>query len=133
MPFVQALKGTVSLNGNLFQVLSGTFKMSTTLEDITYTKSGGATYAIKLPGHVSGSGSINFVYDTSNQPTIAPYDLRPGSTTPITAIFTPDGTKPFSCSIFPSDLEFTTGPQAGPACKCSMSFESTDTITVPTS
>lgn len=130
--FVHGLKGTVSINANLFNALTIDFSETTTLEDITYTQSGGATYAIKLPGYISGSGTINFVYDTANQPTIAPYDMRPSRATPLALIVYPEGTKPFACNAWPSSLQFTTGPTAG-AVKCSMAFESTGTITEPSS
>ncbi len=130
--FVHGKKGTVSLNGAQYACLTIDFEESTTLEDITYSKSGGAQYAIKIPGYISGSGTLNFVYDTANQPSIAPNDMRPGNATPIAMIVYPEGTKPFAFSAFPSSLGFTTGPQAG-AVKCRMSFESTDTITEPTS
>lgn len=130
--FIHGLKGTVSLNGNLFNALTIDFEESTTLEDITYTQAGGATYAVKIPGYISGSGSVNFIYDTANQPTISPYDMRPGRSTPIAFIVYPDGTKPFSCNVWPSALRFTTGPTAG-AVKCSMTYESTGAITEPNS
>lgn len=132
--FVQALKGTVSLNGSLFNALQFDITFTAQLEDITYTTSGGATFGVHLPGYVIASGTVNFVYDTSNQPVISPFALQPNSgTTPIAAIFTPDGTKPFSCNIFSESLNFSSGPQAGPASKCSLSFKSTGTITYPTS
>ncbi len=127
--FVHGKLGTVSFNGNLFAGLTINFREQTTLEDITYSKAGGAAYQIVIPGYTRGSGSVSFVYDTANQPTIAPFDFRPGrSNTPIAAIFYPEGTKAFSASIFPESLEFTTGPQAG-AVKCNLGFQTTDTIT----
>jgi hypothetical protein len=85
-----------------------------------------------LPGYKRITGSVSFVYDTANQPTISPFDLRPGNATAIPAVFYPEGTKPWACSIFPESIQFTTGPTAG-AVKCSMSFQSTGAITEPTS
>lgn len=131
--YVHGKSGTVSLNGSLFNALTINFREQTTLEDITYSQSGGATAQVVIPGYVRGSGSISFVYDTANQPTIAPFDLRPGRTnTAIAAIFYPEGTKPFTASIFPESLEFTTGPQAG-AVKCSLGFQTSGAITEPSS
>ena len=134
--FVQALKGRVNINGSDFNVLQGQFSATTQLEDITYTAAGGGqVFATKLPGYASGSGSMQFVYDTANQATVSPFQLFPNQTgvTPIPVIFYPDGTKPFSTSMFVSNFQFSTGPQAGPACKCSVDFETTGTITFPTS
>lgn len=133
--WVHGKQGTVSFNGNLFNALTINFEEVTQLEDITYSVAGSATAAVKLPGYRSGSGSVTFIYDTANQPTIAPFDLRPTATVPpvpITAIFYPDGTKPWSCSIYSSRLGFATGPQAG-AVKANMTFETTGPITEPTS
>lgn len=75
--FAQAWKGLVTINGNPFSVLSCSCNWNTPLEDITYTTPGFATYAIKLPGYISGSGTLTFVYDTANQPTVAPQNMLP--------------------------------------------------------
>ena len=124
--FVHGKQGTVSFGGSLFNALSISFEETTQLEDITYSQ-GLATQQVMLPGYRKASGSVTFVYDTANQPTISPFDLRPTANVPpvpILAIFYPDGTKPWSCYIFSERLGFTTGPQAG-AVKCNMSFQST--------
>lgn len=133
--FVHGKQGTVSFNGTLFNCLSINFEEQTQLEDITYSTSGSATAQVMLPGYRKGSGQVVFIYDTANQPTIAPFDLRPTATvppTPISAIFYPDGTKPWACSIYAERLGFATGPQAG-AVKTTMAFQSTGPITEPTS
>lgn len=133
--WVHGKQGTVSFNGNLFNALSITFEETTQLEDITYSVSGSATSRVVLPGYRQGSGSVTFVYDTANQPTIAPFDLRPTATVPpvpIAAIFYPDGTKPWACNVYTERLGFATGPQSG-AVKCTAAFQSTGAITEPTS
>src|SRR5271166_67039 len=133
--FVHGKLGTVSLNGSLFAALSINFQEATTLTDITYTVAGGATAQIMLPGYKKASGSITFVYDTANQPSLSPYDMRPAqgiNPSPLTAIFYPEGTKPWTCSIYPESLQFTTGPTTGPV-NCTMAFQSTGAITEPTS
>ena len=133
--FVHGKQGLVTFNGSSFAAMTINFKEHTSLEDITYTVSGSATAQVMLPGYRKGTGSVNFIYDTANQPTISPFDLRPTATvppTPISAIFYPDGTKPWACSIYAEELGFTTGPHAG-AVKATMSFQSTGPITEPSS
>ena len=133
--FVHGKQGTVTFNGNQFAAMTINFKEHTSLEDITYTVAGYATAQVMLPGYRKGTGSVNFIYDTANQPTISPFDLRPTATVPpvpIAAIFSPDGTKSWSCNIYSEELGFTTGPHAG-AVKCTMSFQSTGPITEPSS
>lgn len=129
--FAQGWKGTVSIAGNLFNALQYDFTETTPLEDITYTQAGGATCAIKLPGYKSASGTITFVYDRANQPTVAPSDLRAG--TLLVLVLYPEGTKPFSCSAYSGSFTFSSGPQAGVSVKCSTSWESTGPIIEPAS
>jgi hypothetical protein len=134
--WVHGKQGRVQIGGYDFAALSITFEESTSLEDITYTQSGGATARSVLPGYRQGSGSIAFIYDINNQPTISPFDLRPWSTSatavPLNVTFYPDQTKAFTTTMFVERLSFTTGPQAG-AVKCTVSFQTTGAITEPTS
>jgi hypothetical protein len=133
--WVHGKQGTVSINGNLFNCLTINFEETTQLEDITYSVAGSATARVVLPGYRMGSGTLTFIYDTANQPTIAPFALQPTATVPpvsIPVIFYPDGTKPFATSMYTERLGFTTGPQAG-AVKCTVSFQTTGPITEPTS
>lgn len=129
--FVQAYKGTVTIGGTQFAVLSVTYSEKAPLEDITYTKSGGATFGIQLPGYITASGTLSFVYDVANQPVLDPQNLKAG--TLMVLVIYPEGTKPYSFSAYSSEFTFTTGPQAGVSVKCSCSWTSTDTITRPTS
>lgn len=129
--FAQGWKGTVSINGNLFNTLQYTFSETADLEDITYTVAGGATYAVLLPGYRKASGTLTFVYDTANQPTISPFDMRAG--TLMTLILYPEGTKPFSGSAYSSEFSFASGPQAGVSVKCTCNYQTTGTFTEPTS
>lgn len=133
--WVHGKQGLVSFNGNMFNALSITFEETTQLEDITYSTSGSATARVVLPGYRMGSGSVTFIYDTANQPTVPPLSLQPTATvppTPIAAVFYPDGVKQFSCNMYTERLSFTTGPQAG-AVKCTLAFQSTGPITEPSS
>lgn len=127
--FVHGKTGTFSWGpGNLFNALSINFEESTTLEDITYSQSGGASTQVMIPGYRKGSGSVTFIYDTANQPCVSPNDMRPwvtnASAVPTLCTFSPDGSKAWSCYVFSERLGFTTGPQAG-AVKCTMAFQAT--------
>lgn len=127
--FVHGRSGLVTINGSSFNAMTISLKETIEREDITYTQPGGATYAVKIPGYVTGSGAMHFIYDTANQPTISPFDLRPGKT-PLSVVIYPDGTKPYSFTAVSMDLEFTTGPTAG-AVKCDWTFETSGAITEP--
>lgn len=129
--FAQGWKGTISINGTLFNALQYSFTETTDLEDITYTQASGATAQVLLPGYKKVNGTISFVYDTANQPTISPFDMRAG--TLMTLILYPEGTKPYSFQAYSGQFEFSSGPQAGTSVKCSTNFSSTGAITEPTS
>lgn len=127
--FVQGWKGTISINANFFNALQYGFEEFGDLEDITYTAP--ATFRVVLPGYPGARGNVSFCYDTANQPTISPFDLRFG--TLMVMILYPEGTKPYAFSAYSGNFKFDSGPQAGVSVKCSTSFESTGTITFPTS
>ncbi len=129
--FVQGWKGTISINSNFFNALQYGFEEFGDLEDITYTKVGSVTYRVVLPGYPGARGNISFVYDTANQPTISPFDLRFG--TLMSLVLYPEGTKPYTFNAWSGNFKFDSGPQAGVSVKCSTSFESTGDITFPTS
>ena len=76
--FIHGKTGLFSFNGTLFNALDITFEETTTVEDITYTVSGSATYQTVIPGYRKGACTVTFVYDTANQPCISPFDMRPG-------------------------------------------------------
>lgn len=128
--FISGKEGTISINGNLFNAEQYDFEESTTLDDITYCRPGGATFKILLPQYNWATGTITFVYDTNNQPTISPFDMRPGML--MAMILYPDGTKPYGFNAYSGNFRFGSGPKAGTV-RCTTRFESTDTITHPTS
>lgn len=132
--FAQAFKTLVSIASNNFNVLTLEFDASAPLDDITYTTAGGATFAIKIAGYVSGRGTMEFVYDAANQPTISPFNIVPGVSAAIIAY--PEGTKPFTFSVIFGRLRWRGGPQAnagGASVRCTSEFETTGSITYPTS
>ena len=120
--FVHGLKGTASLNGSLFNCLSIDYEESVSNEDITFTTSGGATQKSVLPGYVSRTVSLSFVYDTANQPVLSPFNLQAGQ--PVSCIITPEGSKPYTFVAIGNKLGFKTGPQGG-AVKCNWSADGT--------
>ena len=129
--FAQAFKTLVTINSNNFNVLTIDFDESSDLEDITYTQAGGATFAIMLPGYKKGKGTLTFVYDAANQPTISPFDIRSGTLITVTAY--PEGTKPWAFSAYTGRLSWRGGPQAGVSVKCTSEFQTTGSFTEPTS
>ena len=116
----------------MFAVESFEFTETAPLEDITYSQAGGALYATKIPGYSSVSGTLTFVYDTNNQPVMNPYNLLPQQSSPTALVLSPEGTKPYSFSAYFGTLRWSSGPKAG-AVRCTSSFESTGTVTHPSS
>ena len=128
--FISGKLGTISINANLFNAEQYDYEEATTLDDITYTTSGGANFKILLPQYNWATGTITFVYDIANQPTIAPYDMIPGLL--LAMILLPDGTKPFTFNAYSGNFRFASGPKAGTV-RCTTRYESTGAITRPTS
>ncbi len=126
--FVHGKDGTVTINGTLFALRQFQFTMNCDLEDITHT--GGNGYQVMLPGIIGASGSLSFVYDTLNQPTVTPINQTPGQL--MALVLKPEGTKPFTFNAYSGSLDWSSGPQAG-AVKGTTSFQSTGSITVPSS
>ena len=131
--FVHAKLSNVTLTGTYFAVLQLNYEESLSdLSDITYTTSAGATFAVKLPGYNMAKGDMSYVYDTLNQPTVAGNLLQvPG--TLMTIVQSPDGTKFFSYSAYSATLGWNGGPQVKGPVASKTAFESTGTITRPTS
>ncbi len=111
--FIHGKLTTVQISSTFFAGISIEYNEDLSdLTDITYTVSGGQSFAILLPGYNKATGTLTFVYDTLNQPTVAP-NLTPG--TFITSfIISPDGTKLFTLGVFSAGLSWTGGPKSGP-------------------
>lgn len=129
--FVHGNKGTVTIGGTQFASLQYSFSWQTSLSDITFTKAGGATAKRLLPGYYWATGVITFVYDTSNQPVLAPQNMTPN--TLMTLVLYPDGTKPYAFNAYSGQFGFTSGPQGNTPVNCTTNFESDDIITPPSS
>lgn len=126
--FVHGKDGTVTIGGNLFYVTQFSYQETNATADVTH--SGAAGFQVKIKGVTSASGTLTFVYDTANQPTVSPYDMSTGGTAAL--ILKPEGTKPYSFTAIYEQLSWTSGPSAG-AVSCTVNYSSTGTITRPSS
>ncbi len=129
--FVHGKLSTVQIGGTYFAGLTINYdeKLSD-LTDITYTRSGGATFGNFIPGYNFATGTITFVYDTANQPVLSPQNMIPGSL--MTLIVSPDGSKLYSFQAWSGEFQWAGGPRTGPTA-CSTNWTSEGTITRPTS
>lgn len=127
--FVHGKLGTITLGGTAFAAEQFTYQEETTLDDITYTLAGGASFQVILPGYNKASGTITFNYDSGNQPNISPQNMVPG--TLMALVLSPDGTRNYSFNAYSGSFQFGTGPKNGPV-TCSTTFQSSGTITRPT-
>lgn len=83
------------------------------LQDITFTRSGGATFRNSLPGYNYSTGDIEFVWDSSNIPLAGAINMTPG--TLMALIFTPDGVNLFTMSAWSGSFNIpSAGPTKGP-------------------
>lgn len=129
--FIHGKLSTIQIGGTYFAGLNITFdeKLSD-LTDITFTRSGGATFGNFLPGYNFATGTISFVYDSQNQPVLSPQNMIPG--TLMVMIVSPDGIKPYSFSAWSGEFQWAGGPKAGPV-MCSTNYNTESTITRPAS
>ncbi len=129
--FIHGKLTTVTIGGTQFAGLTVSFDEDLSdLTDITYTVSGGATFGVFLPGYNIASGDITFVYDSANQPVLAPQNMIPG--TLMTLVVAPDGTKPFTMQAYSGKFHWAGGPRSGPV-MCSTHYQATGTFTRPSS
>lgn len=122
---------TITIAGTQFAGLTISYdeKLSD-LTDITYTVSGGATFGVFIPGYNFATGTLSFIYDTANQPVLSPQNMIPGTLMAI--VCSPDGTKLFSFNAYSGEFQWSGGPTGGPV-KCSTNYNTTGTITRPSS
>lgn len=126
--FVHGKDGSVSKGGNLFNVTQFSYAENNAAADVTHT--GAQGYQVMIKGVTKASGTLTFVYDTNNQPTVSPYDFTTGNID--TLLLKPEGTKPFSFPAIFTDLNWTSGPSAG-AVNCTVNYQSVGVISRPTS
>lgn len=122
--------GTIQIGGTFFAAEQFSYTGEVDLEDITYCQGVGTTSQILIPGYKKASGTITFVWDSANLPTVSPQQLTEGTLMALTLY--PDGAKAFSVSAYSGSFGFSSGPKAG-ACRCTTSWRSTGPFTEPTS
>ena len=128
--FIHGRLTTVQYGGSYFAALNVDFNGGLSdLTDITYTQTGGATWRIMLPGYSLVDGSTKFVYDTLNQPVLAPQNMTPGQL--MTMIFSPDGTKLYTLTAYAETLSIPGGPGVKGPVICTAGWKSSGTVLYP--
>jgi hypothetical protein len=129
--FVHGKLVAVQLTGTYFATLGISWSDGLSdLEDITFTVSGGATFAVYLPGYRKATATLDFVWDTLNIPLAGNINLTPGTLVPL--IWTPDGTNLFTANAWSNGFTFPpSGPTKGPV-KVSVPLVPTGSYTIPT-
>ena len=129
--FIHGKLVAVQLSGTYFATLGISWDDGLSdLEDITFTVSGGATFAVFLPGYRKANAQLDFVWDSSNVPLASGINLTPGTLVPL--IWTPDGSNLFQASCWSKNFTFpSSGPTKGPV-KASVPLVATGSYTIPT-
>lgn len=125
--FKHSVSGTVTINGNLFYVKSGSYNETATLSDITHSGAFGA--GVVLPGVYRASGDIVFTFDAANLPNGATYNMTPG--TSMTLVISPDGVNNYSFTAFSGEFQFSTGAGLDTDVEVTVSYQSSGVITRP--
>ncbi len=127
--FIHGKLSTIQIGGTYFAGLNISYDETLSdLTDITWTRSGGATFGNFLPGYNFATGTISFVYDSQNQPVLSPQNMIPG--TLMVLIISPDGIKPYAMSAWSGKFSWAGGPKQGPTA-CSTNWTSEGVITRP--
>lgn len=126
--FIHGYKGKFLIGATDFAVTDFNLDWSVDDQDITHTDAGGAQ--VVIDGVERFEGTINFIYDTSNKPTVAPQQMKPR--TVATVHLKPDGSDDFSASVLCTKFSFKSGPKAG-AVAVTVNVKSTGPIMYPLS
>lgn len=124
--FVHGYKGKFLIGSTDFAVTEFNFDWQVTDEDITHTGANG--FGVPLDGIESFEGTVNFIYDTSNKPTVSPQQMKPR--TYATVHMKPDGADDFSALVLCTKFSFKSGPKAG-AVAVTVNVKSSGQITYP--
>ncbi len=128
MAFIHGKDGTFVIASQAFKVTDYSVDWSVDDEDITHTGAAGAQ--ILIDGIERFEGTVNFIYDTSAKPTVAPNQMKPRTTAVFH--FKPDGTDDFTASCLCVKFGFKSGPKAG-AVAVTVNVKSSGAITSPVS
>ncbi|WP_406699227.1 hypothetical protein V5E97_10155 [Singulisphaera sp. Ch08] len=126
--FIHGYKGKFLIGSTDFAVTDFNLDWEVDADDITHTGAGGSQ--VVLDGVERFEGTITFIYDTTNKPTVAPQQLKPR--TFAVAHLKPDGTDDFSATVLCSKFSFKSGPKAG-AVAVTVNVKSSSAITYPVS
>lgn len=126
--FIHGREGKFLIGSTDFAVTDFNLDWSVDDEDITHTGASGAQ--VVIDGIERFEGTINFIYDTQNKPTVSPQQMKPR--TVATVHLKPDGSDDFSASCLCTKFSFKSGPKAG-AVAVTVTVKSTGAITYPVS
>jgi len=126
--FIHGRLGKFLIGATDFAVTDFNLDWQVTDEDITHTDANG--YQVVIDGIESFEGTINFIYDTTNKPTVSPQQMKPR--TVATVHLKPDGVDDFTASVLCTKFSFKSGPKAG-AVAVTVNVKSTGAITYPSS
>ena len=126
--FIHGYKGKFLIGATDFAVTDFNLDWEVDADDITHTGAGGSQ--VVLDGVERFEGTITFIYDTANKPTVAPQQLKPRTFAVVH--LKPDGTDDFSATVLCSKFSFKSGPKAG-AVAVTVNVKSSSAITYPVS
>lgn len=126
--FISGYKGKFLIGSTDFAVTDFGVDWSVDSDDITHTQAAGAQ--VVLDSIERFEGTVTFIYDTSNKPTVAPQQMKPR--TYATVHLKPDGQDDFSALCLCEKFSFKSGPKAG-AVAVTVSLKSSGPITSPNS
>lgn len=126
--FVHGYKGKFLIGSTDFAVTDFNLDWEVDADDITHTGAGGSQ--VVLDGVERFEGTITFIYDTENKPTVAPQQLRPRTFAVVH--LKPDGADDFSATVLCYKFSFRSGPKAG-AVAVTVNVKSSSAITYPVS
>jgi hypothetical protein len=126
--FISGYKGKFVIGATDFAVTDFNLDWSVDNDDITHTQANGAQ--VVLDSIERFEGTITFIYDTSNKPTVAPQQMKPR--TYAVCHLKPDGADDFSANCLCYKFSFKSGPKAG-AVAVTVNVKSSGPITSPNS
>lgn len=126
--FIHGYKGKFLIGSTDFAVTDFNLDWEVDADDITHTGAGGSQ--VVLDGVERFEGTITFIYDTTNKPTVAPQQLKPRTFAVVH--LKPDGTDDFSATVLCHKFSFKSGPKAG-AVAVTVNVKSSSAITYPVS
>lgn len=126
--FIHGYKGKFLIGSTDFAVTDFNLDWEVDADDVTHTGAGGSQ--VVLDGVERFEGTITFIYDASNKPTVAPQQLKPR--TYAVVHLKPDGADDFSATVLCYKFSFKSGPKAG-AVAVTVNVKSSSAITYPVS